>query len=335
MFGDKLASNLATRLLADEMPLDLDAGSQTSAEVETLANTTPGGDLYWVPSGSNIMDSYGLLLATLVEDEKAERNLDTNVAAALNRYIDAAKQKTPRKNKSLMEDLKKQIVDKHEPSKREANSVIRSTAIALRDRLRPAAKDDQLLNDLRLYLALADIDDQPTTELQGLNGWLRGANDPMEMIASGELEISVFPVDQQGVKQSTVIRAQIFGRHSRLFRIVRPAWFHAIHIESAKARSKTSNSFARFFGANGALSSIPIAVFAMKEIEYWIELSPADAGHMEDVLNKPGTTVTVQYPGGRIIAPAASVERLKDTTLWRLTPKAGRARAVALVSQLY
>jgi hypothetical protein len=365
LYGKTRASRLSTLIMLGAMPLDLGDRSAAEAELDSVANTSPGGNLYWIPTAQNVQDSYGLMLATLFEAENGNYYQKKRITGALDEFLSSAKQSQPVNDLSLLQRANDYVARTPPKSKKEVKSQMRQSATSLGIALKDAPEKDILANDLRLYLALAGLDDKATVTVPGILEWLKGPHDPMEIIARGELEITVFASPAPGTtqtitvgatpsaagapppiavsatqpsagdKQSVTVDATLYGRQAKFFEFSRPTWFKDIHIQKAKELAKRSESLAPFFGVTGALREVPLGVWVEKEPLYEFEVAAVDRDKVVTALSQPGSSVAVQFPGGRILAPGAQASRIGATNWWQLTPADARARVVALVSEQY
>lgn len=362
LYGRPLASSMSTLVILGAMPLNAGDESATAEELDSLATGTPGGTLYWIPSAQSVQDSYGLMLATLFEEEKGDYYKQSKIREVLDSFLSSAKQKAPR-NRTLVDSVSAMVFAPPQSSSKVVKKQFRDSAVNLKNALRDAPKTDLVASDLRLYLALAELDDQATVGVPGLMRWLKESPGPMEVIATGELEITVFAatspstgeslsqiadanpvVDATAVaplspaptsKRSVTVNARLYGRQSKFFEFARPKWFKDIHIRKAREMAGTSQALAAFFGITGSLRAIPFGVWVEKEPLYDIEVESSDQEKVAAALSLPNSSVAVQFPGGRILAPGTLARRIDSTNWWQLVPPDQRPRVVALVSQEY
>jgi hypothetical protein len=360
LYGKPTASNMSTLIMLGAVPLEPRDEAATDEELDSIANAAPGGTLYWIPSAQNIEDSYGLMLATLFEVENGNYYKQRKIQEALDQFLRSAKQKAP-SNRTLAERAANYISPTPRQSGREVNKNFRDSATLLKNALKDSPETTLVASDLRLYLALAGLDDKATITVPGLSQWLNGPHDPMEIIADGELEITVFTpapasaaqavstnTPPQGAttqptvgtvpsapadKESITVSAKLYGRQSKFFEFVRPKWFKDIHIKKARELANGSQALAPFFGITGGLRAVPFGIWVEKEPLYEIQVAPADQEKVAVALALPNASVTVEFPGGRILAPGAQATRINATNWWQLVPPDARAHIVAVVSQ--
>lgn len=335
--GDERASKLSIRILGDLTAFDLLDSEQAAVRIDELGNTPPGGDIYWLPRAGAVCDSYGLLMATLIDADKDRLRLDRSIQHAVETYLSLSSRKQFGEDSGIPARMMSlpRARTRTPPADPVLDEGIKAAAAVLRERLKGTASNDAVLRDFRQYVGLADAELQPSTRLRGLNEWLEGPLGPMEEVASGDLQIVTFSASGEQKTQPTVVKATVYGKQAQLLNLERPGWFRFATIETARMRAGSSNTFARFFGTNGVLSAIPVMVFVVKEPQYVIQVAPPDMSRIAEVLDDPSATVVVQYAGGKIIVPGSSALRLSHGVYWRLKPAQPQARAVAVVSQLF
>jgi hypothetical protein len=330
------------RVLSGFTNIDLSDSATAAVQADVLGNTPPGGDLYWVPRTGNISESYGLLLAMLIDDRKHELLRSRALQEALANYLQASRKKrdlSVSRRPSLGANGSQTAHVEHE-----VDQNLRSAARALKGSLNKSSHvEDEMLKDFQDYLSLSDLDIQPTISIPDLRSWLSAPASAMEVLASGEFTITTFDAAIDHVAQSSQsaktqpyqINGILYGRQPKLLRFERASWFKWRWIAQGRDKARLSNEYANLFGPHGELADVPDSVFAVKESVYVFQVAQAEADKLGEMLEDQTKALVVEYPGGKLIAPASAAIRAQNSPFWVIKPTLARVNAVALVSTVY
>jgi len=135
--------------------------------------------------------------------------------------------------------------------------------------------------------------------------------------------------EQDGKSREISAQTQLWGTAYRLIALQRASWFHVALVRQAKAVGTVLPRFQRYFGAEGGLARLPLALIVRRESELVITIDDA-----QQVCIVPRTGKRVEFGVGleQLSLPCEAAVRAEGGLLWTLQRKP-RLTLVGLVSE--
>ncbi|NYF54092.1 hypothetical protein [Tunturiibacter gelidoferens] len=346
-------NRLWLHFVEDWLPIDLSTKEDRTYNLAQVCDTRPDFTPSWFLPDERVSDNYGDFLGTLHEENRTKQKLD----AATDRLVSDFFSKY---NKAL--EGERRLRSKSSPKQRAHNMMLaRDSILALdsaRKTLRSKLATARSLGPVdQAYYDFIDSDE--TVSYQGdqvtikpfnlspdLEGWIKKQSKTIELIASGTAEIRVSDenvaaaVSSNGVPSDTpvvsvVAKTNLYAAQFGVFAISRKPWFHQELLETYRHDLGLSNQLTRFYGRDGLLRLIPVALVVVKEPVYIVTLSATDFAKTQALVDG-GKQIFISIAGNRMALNATGMKADPKTSSWKIIPATpDNLQLIAVISEAF
>ena len=349
-------NRLWIQFVEDWFPVPLDSLEDRQYNFAQIADSRPPFSPSWFLPDAKISENYGEFLGSLQHDDRVRNELsastDKVVADFFRKYG-----KTLRIGRRLHSQQYLPLAQSKDAS------LFRDSLVALDSARKLARARLSRVSDLQLAgRAYYDFVDSDTTmQYQGnsvtikpfkltpdLEKWIREPAKNLEEVGTGSAELRTSLEEDQGTTTggsnqadslkrppSVIVRANLYARKFQVFAISRKPWFHQELLELYRHNPALGNQLSRFYGRDGLLGLIPVAVVILQEPTYVITMSREDFQQTQDSVSN-GKRLFLTIGSSRIVIEGAQVKADPASFSWKIVPATpNKIQLVAVISEVF